>query len=299
VTEVTVLTRLMLPPLAACIRRFPTERGRWRLVPLALRWSQSALPDRYCRVRTRDGFLLRVHLGDWLGRHVYVTGEYEPATKEVIKALLSPGDTAVDVGANVGYFTLLASSRVGPAGRVYAFEPAPPTRQDLEWNVRLNQAANVVVRAEALADKAGETTFCLGPRDHRGTSSLRSLADGTERLTVATARLDDLLPDGCRVNLIKIDVEGAEYLALLGMRECLKRDHPDLVIEVTDSFLREMGHSAEQLCAELFGLGYNMYIIDHRGLQPVRSPALVPAGQHNALFTTRQGLPAPLRVIAN
>jgi FkbM family methyltransferase len=295
--EIFVLTRLALVPLTFYLRHFPSERGRWRIVPVALRWAQAALPDEYRRIRTRDGFALRVRLTDWLGRYVYVTGEYEPATKEVIKALLSLGDAAVDVGANVGYFTLLASRRVGPGGRVFAFEPAPATRQDLEANVRLNDAANVVVRSEALSNKPGETTFNLGPQDHPGTSSLRSLANGSERVTVTTACLDDLLPQGVRVNLIKIDVEGAEYLALLGMRECLQRDHPDLVIEVTDKFLREMGHSAEHLCADLFALGYKMYVIRHEGLKPVRSPAEVATGQHNALFTTRQSLPAPLRVV--
>jgi FkbM family methyltransferase len=203
----------------------------------------------------------------------------------------------VDGGANVGYFTLLASRRVGPAGRVYAFEPVPLTRADLLTNLSLNRAANVSVRAEALAAAPGEATFFVGPADHRGTSSLRALTDSSERLTVRTARLDDLLPTGARVDMVKLDIEGAELLALQGMAGCLRRDRPDLVIEVTDAFLGGLGHSAAALADFLAAFGYRMYVIDHDGLRPVDGGRAARTPQFNALFTTRRVLPDPLRVV--
>jgi FkbM family methyltransferase len=294
-----VIRRLSLELVAFALRRFPSERGRWRVVPAALRWSQTVLPADGCRtVRTRDGFRLRVRLSDWLGRHVYVTGEYEPATAAALRALLGPGDTFIDVGANVGYFSLLASRRVGGAGRVYAFEPVPATHADLLENLRLNHAGNVSARSEALAEAPGEARFFVGPVDHRGTSSLRALDDASEVLTVRKARLDDLLPPGIRVNVMKIDVEGAEYLALQGMRACLRRDRPDLIVEVTDSFLRGLGHSAAELHRYLGALGYRMYAIDHDGLRPIAGPGSPLPSQFNALFTARAQLPAALRVHA-
>lgn len=251
----------------------------------------------YRVVRTRDGFRMRVRLGDWLGRHVYVTGEYEPATTDVIRALVARGDTVVDVGANAGYFTLLTGRHVGSAGRVYAFEPLPAVRDQLVENVRLNAATQVVVRPEALADAPGEVAFYVGPTDHMGVSSLRPVDGHTARLTLRTGRLDDLLPPDVRVGLVKIDVEGAEYLALRGMEGRLRRDRPDIVAEVTDTFLRELGHSTEMLFDFLLGLGYRAYRIETKGLRPVTAAAVVALGQSNVLFTARPTLPAPLRTV--
>src|SRR5262245_36127074 len=175
------------------LRRCPVEGVRWRLVPWGLRLAQSLPPDTIRTLTTRSGFRMRVRLGDWLGRHVYVRGEYEPATGLVLKALLRPGGTFIDVGANAGYFSLLASTCVGPAGRVWAFEPVPVTREELLANLRLNDAGNVRVFAQALSNAAGTATFSVGPANHRGTSSLRALEDASTTLTVETARLDDLL----------------------------------------------------------------------------------------------------------
>jgi FkbM family methyltransferase len=287
-----VLSRLALELLALALRRLPTERLRWRLIPRALLWSRSVLPGNHFRtVSTRHGFRLRVRIGDWLGRHVFVTGEYEPATTRVVKSRLEPGDVFIDIGANIGYFSLLASRLVGAAGRVIAFEPVPQTREELLTNVRLNRAGNVTVRNEAVADSAGEARFFVGPADHRGISSLRSLDDASGVLSVRKARLDDLVPAEVNVGLIKMDVEGAEYLALQGMQERLRRDHPDLVIEVTDSYLRGMGHSAAMLCEFLRGFGYRMYAIEHDRLTLVPDSRTSFPDQFNALFTVRDRCP--------
>jgi FkbM family methyltransferase len=276
-----MLTRFAVDLLAFYLRRCPFEGGRWRLIPLALHWAQALPPDSVRDVLTRDGFVMRVRVGDWLGRHVYVRGEYEPATVEVIKALLGPGETFVDVGANAGYFSLLASKCVGPTGRVWAFEPVPITRQELKTNLRLNNAGNVSV----------------GPADHRGTSSLRALQDASETITVQTARLDDLLPAEQKVNVIKIDIEAAEQMALEGMRGRLERDHPDLIIEVTDPYLRPMGHTAVGLCEMLHRLGYRMFVIENRALVPFDPCDAATWSQYNALFTTRQELPGRLQTL--
>jgi FkbM family methyltransferase len=286
-----VITRFALELLTLYLRRTPLDNGRWRLIPLALRWASSTLAADGRRViRTRHGFRMRLTLGDWGGRHLYATGEYEPGTGELVHALLRPGDTFVDVGANSGYFTLLAARRVGPRGRVFAFEPVPLTRAGLHDNLRLNRAGNVTVREEALADLPGDAEFFVGPADHRGTSSLRPIEAASETIHVRKARLDDLgLPGPVRA--IKIDIEGAELLALRGMTELLRRDHPDLIVEVTDSFLRSMSHSAAALCEFLRGLGYRMYVIGHDGVTPAEPGRGDLPEQFNALFTARPELP--------
>jgi FkbM family methyltransferase len=287
-----MLTRLgsglALEAMALYLRRIPWERGRWRLLNATLPLARSMLHEpRYRTVRTRYGFRLRVNLGDWLGRHVFVTGDYEPPTARLIAALLRPGDFFVDVGANIGYFTLLAARCVGPAGRVIAFEPSPRTREELAGNIALNAASNVLIGAEALSDCEGEATFYEGPEDHCGISSLRSIRDATRLVRVRTARLDDLLTPGRRVGLVKIDVEGAEARVVEGMIGRLESDRPDLIIEVTDGYLRELGDSAQGLCRRLLALGYRMYRIGDDGLIPMELAEASCCGQYNALFTSR------------
>lgn len=290
------MNQLTMDLMAWSLRHFPFEAGRWRFIPYALKRAEELPPDAIRDVKTRDGFRMRVRVSDWLGRHVYVRGEYEPDTAQVFKALLSPGDCFVDVGANAGYFTLLASKRVGAKGKVLAFEPVPVTRKELLTNLGLNYTTNVTVFEQALSNAAGHTSFSVGPENHRGTSSLRALNNGSETLTVETARLDDLLPKDQRVSLIKIDVEGAEQLALEGMTACLQRDHPDLVIEVTDEYLKPMGHSAASLCGLLGSLGYRMYAIEQNALTPITIEQAAKVPQYNALFTVRQTLPAQLTI---
>jgi FkbM family methyltransferase len=286
---------------ASCLalRHFPWEAGRWRFLPWALHACQKTfISEEHRIIRSRHGFKLNVDLSDWLGRHFYVTGEYEPATTRVVKALLKPGDRVIDIGANLGYFTMLAAHLVGPKGHVMAFEPVPVVRQLLENNIRLNAFGNCEVRKEALSNcSPGMVTLHEGPRDHRGVSSMRALEDAALHHQVPVGRFDELIQDKQKVSLVKIDVEGAELLALQGMRNCLECDRPDLIVEITDSFLRSMGHSAIMLCQYLHQLGYAMYRIEHKFLSKVRDPENQDfEGQFNALFTSRSKLPPKLTV---
>src|SRR5262249_14492772 len=110
-----------------------------------------------------------------------------------------------------------------------------------------------------------------------------------------TARLDELLPPEQQAHLLKIDIEGAEQMALEGMTARLERDHPDLIIEVTDAYLRPMKHTAVGLCEMLARMGYRMYRIEDRGLVQFEPTSAAASSQYNALFTTREALPGPLR----
>ncbi len=282
---------IALESLAFYLRWSPWEFGRWRLLNLALPLSRWVLRGKHYRtVRTRYGFLLRLDQGDWLGRHVYVTGDYEPATARLIAERLQPGDLFIDVGANIGFFTLLGSRRVGPSGLVVAFEPLVRARSELEANLSRNGASNVIVRSEAVSDISGEAAYYAGPEDHQGCSSLRAIEDVSEVSRVRTIRLDDVLPTDRRVALMKIDVEGAEAKVLAGMHERLKRDRPDLIVEVTESYLNALGDSVETLCEPLFRLGYRMYAISDGGLAPVAESDASSGSwgeQFNALFTTQ------------
>lgn len=278
---------LSLEAISLYLRRAPGSFGRWRLLNWAMPRSRAVLPRNRSRtIRTRHGFRIKVNLGDWLGRHVFVMGDYEPGTARLIRSLLKPGDFFVDVGANVGFFTLLGARCVGSSGLVISFEPLHEVRGVLEQNIRLNRLSNVIVRAEAGSDSASSMPYYSARPDHLGCSSLRRLDEASAVSEVCTVRLDDVLPQNRRVRLLKIDVEGAELRVLEGMRERLVSDRPDIVVEITDSYLRGLGDSEEELIQYLRQMGYLMYLIGEGGLIEidVERPAVAP--QYNAFFTT-------------
>ena len=245
-------------------------------------------------VRTRYGFRMRVDLGDWLGQYIYLTGGYEPPTARLIAGLIQPGDTVIDVGANAGFFTLLAATRVKESGRVLAFEPIPAVRAALERNIKLNGVRWVSLHGVALSNVAGTLTMYEGPRNHRGLSSLRPLDQAAATHSVTVKRLDDWLPVLGRVKLIKLDVEGAEQHVVEGMAALISRDMPYIVVEVTDAYLQKMGHSAASLLRLLNQKGYLVYRIGDDGLRQIKDPSTTWDAQFNALCCAAGRLPQPL-----
>jgi FkbM family methyltransferase len=207
------LNKLMLSFAAFYLRSSKFDFGRWRLsnhfLPM-LREGGSLMGERV--VNTRCGFRYKADLGDWLGQYVYLTGVYEPSTAHVISTLLSPGDTFIDVGANSGFFTLLASRRVGSTGRVLSFEPLPSMRARITENLSLNGMENVTLHAVALSNTVGEVTFYEGPQGHKGISSMRPIGEASSILQVSTMPLDDWADKVLSVKLIKIDVEAQNSL---------------------------------------------------------------------------------------
>jgi len=283
-----LLNRLALASASCYLRRTPVLNGRWRLIKgllPELRKNGKDLGERV--VRTRYGFQYKADLGDWLGQYVYLTGVYEPPTAHVISRLLCPGDTFIDVGANSGFFTLLASSRVGAMGQVLSFEPLPSMRGRITENLSLNRMENVTLHGVALSNAAGEIAFYEGPQGHKGLSSMRPIEGVSTTLQVPTIPLDDLAGSAPSVKLIKIDVEGAEQLVIEGMEKLLAQHHPCLIIEMTDQYLKAFGHSAEGLSTILCRTGYNMHKITPDGLTEMSPGQANNEPQYNALFSTR------------
>ena len=125
-----MLNRAGVELLSLSLRRFPFEAIRWRLIPFALRWAQSSLPNGAVReVKTRHGFRMRVRLGDWLGRHVFVRGEYEPETTQVLSALLHRGSNFTASGRS--RFSLLADYQA--RGATWGGKMAWPKQAPERW----------------------------------------------------------------------------------------------------------------------------------------------------------------------
>ena len=182
--------------------------------------------------------------------HAHWAGTYETSRLNAFASALKPGDCIYDVGANVGIYTLLASLNVGPTGTVYAFEPVQRNLQYLRRHLALNKIENCKVIEAAVCDTDGMLRFSS---QHWG-SAMGRLSDRGE-LQVDSVSLDSCCFRGRAFtlpNVIKIDVEGAEFLVLRGAKRILGECHPRLFIEIH-------GRQQHSDCREfLLGLGYHL-----------------------------------------
>jgi FkbM family methyltransferase len=217
-------------------------------------------------VRTMVGYVVVASNDHALIASLVESGELEPGTRQVIERTLRPGDVFVDVGANIGLHTIAAGRKVGPEGRVLAFEPFAPTVALLERSIWMNDLTEVTrVFPVGLSSQAGKHDLFLG-----GTSGHHSLfpLDGFEgasrdKVTITTTTLDEAVGPGARVDLIKIDAEGAELDVLEGARHVLK-DNPDaaLIVELGTSHLNRAGTILEEWLGAFSALGLRPFVID-------------------------------------
>jgi FkbM family methyltransferase len=229
-------------------------------------------------------------LRELVDRVVYFRGLAEPVETWILLQLLRPGMVVVDAGANIGQYTLLAAQAVGPTGRVFAFEPIPPTFARLERHVRENRLANVVLRPEGLWDASATLKLAQpeGYADNAGTFTTGVVGAARYESVRAVAFDDVAAALGCaHVDVVKMDIEGAEPRALLGMRRMLERDHPFILLELNRSAVTRAGARLDDVWNFLTGqLGYRAWRI---GETPALSGALGSVDgieQENALFFT-------------
>jgi len=250
-----------LPPafLLALTRRYPLVRGRdfffRRFVkgkPLQTRLAKCANP-----VRTRRGFGIFCNSFDYTSDWIKVWGEHETVTEKFLLRHLRRGGAFLDVGANIGYFSLLVGHEFGGRCPVTAFEPNPKICALLRRGAECNRGSAAIEIVEAaVSDAAGELGLVV---DGENTGHAFLGTDGTGSARVAVVKLDDWLaqhPPRGRIAAIKLDVEGCELNALRGMESTLREHRPALVVEVIEGHLRQFGASVAEVWAFLHSLGY-------------------------------------------
>lgn len=264
------IERVFLRLTASLLRACPRIPGRWRLIF----WIQPRLkrafdgrPFPAC-VRMGCGYKINVDLQDHVGRHIFTTGDYEPDNTKVFKSLLRPGDSVLDIGANIGYFTLLSRSLVGYAGTVYSFEASSSIMALLKKNIRLNEITNIETYHNAVVERERMLTFYESSEAHLGISSIRAAsAPNCKAYSIRGVSIDSLADRLKKISLIKLDIEGAEYLALRGCDGLIRRDRPYIVMELTDGFLHEMGTSGSDILDFLRRRKYACYRNTWHGLE--------------------------------
>jgi FkbM family methyltransferase len=279
---------LALEILKRYSRVAPTERGGYRLARLARRFVSPS--QRVGTFETPDAIRLRLDL------HTYpdvtmAVGLYELDTYRIMRRYVKPGSWFVDVGANLGYFTLLAAKWAAPGGRVDALEPDPINRQRLEEHLRENHLEQSVrVHAVAAAAQAGEVEL-IHPQaagaNHGMASFYKVLAGEGTSYSVPTVRLDELL-DGVP-DLIKLDIEGAELSAIEGMKKLLTSARPPkLIIEHNHVSCAAAGYRPANIFQKLMELQpqYRIYWIGRRLRQIKTAPQLDAITRQGNIFVT-------------
>jgi FkbM family methyltransferase len=206
---------------------------------------------------------MRLDPSDLGPRLILETGEYENGSFDMLRQRLSSGATFIDVGANFGIYALRAAALVGTSGHVIAVEPNPASVRLLQTNIAASDASAVTVAPVACSDVDSMLELYVAPQSNTGETSL-SQANASQEGKVANAYkvrarpLDDIIRESgvTRVDAIKIDVEGAEYLVVKGAQQTLDRFRPMLLIEIVEHQLREMGTSSAELKEFLHKHGY-------------------------------------------
>ncbi len=246
-------------------RKVPINWGKWRLARLL----SARIPQTCGVVRTAYGFRMRLDTSDFVQRSIYISGTWDNDVARLIVAHLKQGDLFVDVGANIGFFSLLAASR---GAEVIAFEPQTRCCTELYTNAKIN-GLQIDLRSIGLHSASGIVKLYIGSAGNLGSASLLSRGDELETVRVDT--LDNQL-SGRVPSLIKIDVEGAEIEVVRGARRVLSAPSgPPVIIEISEYSLQEMGGSKDELFEIMANYGYEAKIV---------SPVRRSNAQKNAIY---------------
>lgn len=254
-------------------------------------WRQFRRP--FC-VPWLEGLEINLFPENETSRSIFVSGFFDPNELSLLSKILKPGMTFIDVGANMGLYSLFAARKVGASGRVLAIEPSRREVKIIHGHIQGNGLSNVTLLPVALSDREGEVELLVAQREKSGHNTLGAFVFDTvvdHRERVRSTRLDDIVreQDLARVDVIKMDIEGAEELALRGAGRTLREHRPLVLMELSHRSLQHQQSSAERLLALLAEYGYSVY-----GFEPQSgSPSLEPrqCSEENVIAVARESTP--------
>ncbi len=256
------MVKWLLLGTAAYLRNRVTSAGKiaiWKLVCAPyLAWR-----DYEIVCRTRQGLRMLVRPSDFVENRLCFFGVWEPAITRIFQRQLRAGDVVIDAGANIGYYSLLASILVGAGGEVFAVEASDSIRRRMTRNLEMNRHENIQVIPFGVWHEEGEATLHLVD-GNRGSSTLSDLEQTKDSESVSLRRLDSLIPAELhpRIKLLKIDVEGAEESGLKGADHILSSARDlSVICEITPDRLASLGGSPESLFHLMAGYGFSPYRI--------------------------------------
>jgi FkbM family methyltransferase len=244
--------------------------------------------DLLCQV---NGFVLKVHSRSVLAEPLFVGSGFEEGEMRLLHRLAKPGFNVFDIGANIGLYSVMLGKLVGPQGKIWSFEPFAPIASYLKENVKLNELENVSIFETAISDNVGTADFHVFPEGSDVYNSLGASIRNVEKLNavrkieISTTTLDNFAAaQGIQqIDLIKLDVEGAEQRVISGAEQLISRSpNIKILMELYDPSAEQCGCSNKQLMQMLQEWGFNIYRIDPGGLLIPSTPNTFIG--NNALF---------------
>lgn len=233
-------------------------------VPVSVKEFLYSLKERKSSVVTLEGFKLAVHQHDTIiSESIRQNKIWAQSETRLFRELITPGMVVIDVGANIGYFSLLASTLVGSGGCVHAFEPDPVNCGLLRKNVRMNHASNIKVVQAALSNNDEPLQLFLNS-DNKGDHRIwEATGEARTRISVKAMTLDQYLnKTGTVPKFIKIDVQGAEGYVLEGMKETLAQSELSyLILEFWPEALRKCQTDPQRLIKQVADAGFTIRVV--------------------------------------
>lgn len=220
------------------------------------------------------GLRVNVFLGNDVSHCLFVGGCIDPNEFALLDRVIEKGMVIVDAGANDGLYTLFAAKKVGPNGVVVSIEPSRREFDRLQSNLRLNDLRNVRAFRIGLSNRSEQGVLKVSGYEHEGQNTFGEFSyedvECSHTEEVPLKRLDALVREAglSRVDLIKLDVEGGEFLALEGARMILEAHRPLLLLEVNDKALQAQSSSATEVLSLLGSMGYEVYTFDNTSGKP-------------------------------
>jgi FkbM family methyltransferase len=258
------------------MHHYPIIRGRSRFTRL--------LSDRFplapgTVVEFDDDLEIELSAKQFVSRQIYWFGIFEPVEATFFKSLIQPGMTVIDVGGNIGQYTLLSAKRIGSSGRVHTFEPATENFSILKRNVERNGFSDRVIlnKAALTAEVADKQLLLMSDGGSHCIATEAAAATVNSHMEdVHCLTLDSYVQEQGlnQIDLTKIDAEGCDFEVLKGSLNTLKSIKPPLVLEFADRVLCKYSTSAQEMLNFLLDLGYDAFEFGTAGLKPLQNKQL-------------------------
>lgn len=208
-----------------------------------------------------------VNPSEHIQQQLFWYGYYEKELGDLIRKILLPGDIFLDIGANIGYFSLLAAKHQ-PTARIFSFEPVSPIFNLFEQNISLNDIKNITAINSAVGEANSENYIYISGADNTGMSSFQkpeNYSGSTEKVKIVS--IDEWFSNSglSKIDLIKLDIEGSELSALKGMKEALLNFKPAVVSEINPEMLRQFNTKAVDIFNYLNDLNFCGFFIFKSG----------------------------------
>lgn len=247
--------------LNAYTRQFAFPHRGLKYFLKAARWLN--LDNKTYRKKLPDNFYMQVNPSEHIQQQLFWYGHYEKELGDLIKKVVKPGDVFVDIGANIGYFSLL-SANYQPTAKIISIEPAKTVYEKLKENISVNNFKNIIAINSAVGEISEEKELFISGSDNLGMSSFMQPENYSgKKEKVPVIKLDDWFKtcELTKIDLVKLDVEGSELAALKGMKDILENYQPLIIVEINPGTLSLFGLEPTDIFTFLYQLNYKGFLI--------------------------------------